>query len=594
MRLAPLLVLAACQDTGVKVHNTEPEVVFTDPVLALSVRSSEAVTFVANVEDGQTPTEDLTLVWASGSEGALEGTQALADTIVTFTVASFSAGEHVVTLTAIDADGASGSDAVTLDVTDNAPPAVAFSSPAEGDVLVASAPVAVSLVVSDEDDDLADVVLAWGGVAAGSADAPTAAAADGTASFDLPDLPAGSYTLSVSATDPHGDVATAEVGFTLVEGDLDSDGHVDVALGGDDCDDGDGGVHPGADERCDGVDEDCDGRTDEDAIDVVTVYDDGDGDGYGDAATEVVTCSPADGTVEGAGDCDDLDGAVHPAANEACNGVDDDCDGVTDVLGDADGDGWDFCDECDDGNPDVSPSAVEVCNGLDDDCDGATDGPDSADAATWYTDGDGDGYGDPDAPVRECSQPAGTLSDDSDCLDSDATVNPDGEETCNDGVDNDCDGDENGCGVRGVELVADAQAKLVGESGNDGAGSAVAGVGDFDGDGLGDLVVGADGAGTDAGAAYVVLGLPGDLDLAGADVALTGTSDGDEAGTAVGPAGDVDADGLYDVFVGAPGEDAGGTGAGAAYVITAAMSSGTLAGADVKLEGVDAGDAVGT
>lgn len=42
------------------------------------------------------------------------------------------------------------------------------------------------------------------------------------------------------------------------------------ASNGEDCDDTDPGVHPGALERCDAVDQDCDGQVDEEAVDAVT------------------------------------------------------------------------------------------------------------------------------------------------------------------------------------------------------------------------------------------------------------------------------------------------------------------------------------
>ncbi len=74
------------------------------------------------------------------------------------------------------------------------------------------------------------------------------------------------------------------------------------------------------------------------------------------------------------------------------------------------------------------------------------DEADAADAATWYADSDGDGYGDADQSQSACSQPKGYLEDDSDCDDTDAAINPGGEETCND-MDDDCDGssDEDVC-----------------------------------------------------------------------------------------------------------------------------------------------------
>ena len=115
--------------------------------------------------------------------------------------------------------------------------------------------------------------------------------------------------------------------------DRDGDGHVaDVLDGGTDCDDANGSVHPDADELCDGVDNDCDGGTDEfDAVDAVSWYRDTDGDGAGDASDLTQGCSAPSGFVESAGDCDDDDASVSPTADEVCgNGVDDDCDDVTD------------------------------------------------------------------------------------------------------------------------------------------------------------------------------------------------------------------------------------------------------------------------
>jgi hypothetical protein len=119
-----------------------------------------------------------------------------------------------------------------------------------------------------------------------------------------------------------------------------------------------------------------------------------------------------------------------------------------------------------------------------------------------------------------------------------------------------------------VDLAA-AEVVLTGESLGDHAGASLA-LGDFDGDGVLDLIVGASGdddGGADAGAAYVLYG-PVDTSgsLLGADAKLVGEDADDAAGEAVGVAGDIDGDGIEDLFVSAPGDDEGGSGAGAIYL----------------------------
>ncbi|MDP2316987.1 MAG: putative metal-binding motif-containing protein [Pseudomonadota bacterium] len=112
-------------------------------------------------------------------------------------------------------------------------------------------------------------------------------------------------------------------------GAVDADG--DGAPAAVDCDDGDGDVAPGALERCDGVDQDCDGTVDEAATDALVAYTDADGDGWGIEDSAVVTCDTT-GLARVAGDCDDGDPGVHPEAFDAvADGLDQDCEG-----GDAD------------------------------------------------------------------------------------------------------------------------------------------------------------------------------------------------------------------------------------------------------------------
>ncbi len=138
-------------------------------------------------------------------------------------------------------------------------------------------------------------------------------------------------------------------------------------------------------------------------------------------------------------DCNDNDNTIFPGAPEiACDGIDQDCDGL-DLLADLDGDTF-TCDvDCDDNDNTVYPGAPEICDGKDNDCNGETD-EDPVDGTIWYADTDQDTYGDPNNTLVACTQPSGYVADNTDCDDSNMNVNPGALEVC-DGLDNDCDGD---------------------------------------------------------------------------------------------------------------------------------------------------------
>jgi hypothetical protein len=240
--------------------------------------------------------------------------------------------------------------------------------------------------------------------------------------------------------------------------DADGDGFVDAICCngdncGDDCNDSAPGVHPGAAETCNERDDNCDGTVDE-GVDV-DGFRDRDLDGVGDTAMPRRGCPGARGFATTGGDCDDTDPARSPRLGEACDGVDNDCDGLVDNsmavvtwYADRDGDGFGDPDaaarscappeppagetwryvliglDCDDADPMRSPGARELCNGRDDDCNGRADfrivGAD-------FEDDDGDGFAD------------ATCVGGDDCNDLDATTYPGAPELC-DRFDNDCNG----------------------------------------------------------------------------------------------------------------------------------------------------------
>ncbi|MCK6520047.1 hypothetical protein L6R49_01285 [Myxococcota bacterium] len=136
------------------------------------------------------------------------------------------------------------------------------------------------------------------------------------------------------------------------EADNDADGYR-VVDG--DCDDNNATINPGAEEICDGRDNDCSGSPGGDETDA-------DGDSW-------LVCE---------GDCDDGDKSVYPDAKEICDDKDSDCDGNEADRDDSDEDGWSICDgDCDDDDDRARPGGVEVCDGADNDCDGGEDNIDA-------------------------------------------------------------------------------------------------------------------------------------------------------------------------------------------------------------------------
>ncbi|MDP2310866.1 MAG: MopE-related protein [Pseudomonadota bacterium] len=278
------------------------------------------------------------------------------------------------------------------------------------------------------------------------------------------------------------------------QGVLVCDGAPDHVLDLTDCDDASEDVHPRAVETCDGRDQDCDGEVDEEAVDPVTWYRDEDDDSFGVEEQSVLACDAPEGYAERAGDCDDADAAISPAALERCDepgvdeagaeqdAVDEDCDGAANDADpddapdsawypdvDQDGFGDDarrvyVCDapeayvsvggDCDDTSSARSPSAQEVCDdaALDEDCDGivedADPSVDEASLGTWYADADADGYG--GAAIVACRAPAGAVAVAGDCDDLNGWVSPGAVERCDSAdVDEDCDGAADEAGASG-------------------------------------------------------------------------------------------------------------------------------------------------
>ncbi|HET6372851.1 MAG TPA: putative metal-binding motif-containing protein, partial [Candidatus Polarisedimenticolia bacterium] len=182
-----------------------------------------------------------------------------------------------------------------------------------------------------------------------------------------------------------------------------------------DCNDGNAAIHPGAQQICDGLNDDCN-----DVSWPAVPADEADADGDG-----VRVCS---------GDCDDASPARFPGNPETCDGLDNNCDLILPATeSDADGDGVRICSgDCDDSNPARYPGHAETCDNIDNDCDDNVDGFPTA------------------CGLGQCASTGYCSAGVNSCVTGIPTP-----EIC-DGIDNDCDGDagetdSDSDGLRGCE-----------------------------------------------------------------------------------------------------------------------------------------------
>ena len=287
----------------------------------------------------------------------------------------------------------------------------------------------------------------------------------------------------------------------------DPDDDNDKSADGQDCAPKNDAIYPGAEEICDGLDNNCNLVVDEGSYDF-------DGDGFKDCVDDD---DDADGILDQA-DCQPLDGSVYPGAEELCDGKDNDCDqdvddgfpdtdgdGTADCVdGDGDGDGLNDLDDncptvanpeqedmdgdgigdlCDlDADGDAIPDAVDNCKGLQNALQLDADGDEIGDACDGDVDGDGVGNIDDNCIFvsnegQSDQDEDGTGDACEDDLDGDGS--PDNKDCAPDnpgiypGADESCDGKDNNCNALIDEGYADNDGDLLkdcvdGDDDNDG------------------------------------------------------------------------------------------------------------------------------
>ncbi len=224
-----------------------------------------------------------------------------------------------------------------------------------------------------------------------------------------------------------------------------------------------------------------------------TLYRDNDEDGYPDESQSITSLLTTEGEFilersDNLFDCNDNDADINPNASEICDGIDNNCNNVTDegVLNvfyvDVDGDKFiaasatfiEDCsvfldgyvleseiklgNDCNDNDAAINPEAEDSnCDGIDDNCDGSND--EDSPTNIFLIDFDGDGFADPDPDksIVSCrSTESGYIIETPDmkydCDDTDFNINPSAEDIGGDGIDSNCDGVDGSVSTSSVGL----------------------------------------------------------------------------------------------------------------------------------------------
>lgn len=300
----------------------------------------------------------------------------------------------------------------------------------------------------------------------------------GDAAKDMSRLDAGLDELEVALDtynkevgEDAGEEISAEVQPIIFCSDSDKDGFFVTAPGCyapsdkiGDCNDKDKSIFPGAAEVCDGIDNGCNGLTDEELPEQSYYTGTAGTLGVGICKGGMKSC------VDGAWKITTSE--IAPAATDDCDGQDNNCNTFVDegqtlstFYFDNDGDGFGNSSDskagctatdgsiysngikvfnyvtvggdCQDDDSKINPEATESCNGIDDDCNGQVD---EKVLNTYFLDADLDGYGSSIlATLEACAAPKGYVDNSSDCDDLNAAINPSVKESCN-AFDDDCNG----------------------------------------------------------------------------------------------------------------------------------------------------------
>lgn len=208
---------AASASIDLRVEPTAaPVAAITSPVTGSRWYADQAITFEGQVTDAEDPPSDLVVTWESDRDGLLAAS-AVPDASGQLTgLATLSAGEHVVTLQAVDTSGKAGTAQVAVSVGPaNSAPTCALATPDDGGVGLEGTAVVLSGTVGDVDEAATGLAVTLSSDHDGPLGTPTPDTA-GQVTFTTTSLSVATHVLTLQVTDGRGatcsDIRTWKVG----------------------------------------------------------------------------------------------------------------------------------------------------------------------------------------------------------------------------------------------------------------------------------------------------------------------------------------------------------------------------------------------
>lgn len=210
-----LLVLAACGGNDLRVRNNEPVPTILAPRAAEALVGGYPATLLGTVTDTNHPAGSLVANWLSG-EDVICADAPLASDGTTSCDITVDEADAAYTLQVVDPDGAEGLATVDVAVRPNAAPVVTITAPDGAGPYAADGYVVFEATVTDADEPAEGLALAWTDADGAPLALDTTVDGNGALTGALL-LPAGTHTVTLTATDLPGAVGEASVTVEVVE-----------------------------------------------------------------------------------------------------------------------------------------------------------------------------------------------------------------------------------------------------------------------------------------------------------------------------------------------------------------------------------------